>query len=267
MPSKQVLDARRLRVERYHQLRDAEEDFTEAKAAATSQDERDRLSAEFAPFRRAHREEDVRLGYRPAGGGISMRQNMWARWLEVADAHELDARRAFEAILAGNINELGSELRNSLVAITASAMAVEALYEDVVYLMPPRRKLNRADQQFSDLFTAAFGLAPEDAETLRADLGWLFARRNEAAHPYTEGGPPQRHPAGFDTGAELSRFNAVQSRRALQVLLRVLGQAEQPPLPANRWVRRWAQESATHHATIVQPIRARLANSPPDSAR
>ena len=67
-----------------------------------------------------------------------MHQIMWARWIEIAAAHELAARAAYDEIYAGQTVKLTEELRQSLVVIAAAASTVEALYEDVKYLIPER---------------------------------------------------------------------------------------------------------------------------------
>ena len=72
---------RRETVERYHQLKDVEEDFDIAKAGAGSLEERQHLMDEMFRFRRAHRERDIERGKRSPGTGTLMHQVMWARWL------------------------------------------------------------------------------------------------------------------------------------------------------------------------------------------
>lgn len=191
-----------------------------------------------------------------------MHQITWARWVEIAGEHEASARAAYERIVAGDVGRLTAELRESLIAISAAAVTVEALYEDIRYLIVHRPTLRYADARVADGLAAAFGLPPERREALGADVAWLFARRNEAVHGYAEPEAPQRHPAGFATGAEAARFNAVESRRALLVALRVLGDAAAPAAPAGRWVRRWVAEREPYQVRVVQPIRDRLPRDP-----
>ena len=136
---------RRETVERYHRLKDVEEDFVIAKAAAKTREERQPLMDQMYAYRRKHREGDVERGKRPTGLGVSvqMRKIMRARWIEIAVEHELAAREAYRQILAGRTEGLVEELRQSLVAITASASTLESLYEDVGYLIPSRNAGDR----------------------------------------------------------------------------------------------------------------------------
>ena len=246
---------RRETVERYHRLKDVEEDFDLAKARVTSQEERQRLMEDMSAFRSQHRAEDVRRGKRQPGTGILMHQIMWARWIEIAREHEQRAVSAYAEIRAGNTKHLVSELREGLVACAAAASTIEALYEDTKYLIPERCPKSTAAKTIADGLAAAFGLADAERQALVGDLTHVFDRRNEGLHGYSEPAAPEEHPAGVVTGAEATRFNGPEGTRALRIALRVLAYAERPPRPANRWVSRWARDRAAYHDQIVKPIR------------
>jgi len=246
---------RRETVERYHQLKDVEEDFDIAKARATSHEERQRLMNDMYSFRSQHRAEDVRRGKRQSGTGIVMHQIMWVRWIEIAREHEQRAVSVYAEICGGNTQLLVQELREGLVAFAATASTIEALYEDTKYLIPARRPKATAAKTIADVLAAAFGLADAERQVLIRDLSYVFDRRNEGLHGYSEPAPPEAHPAGVITGSEASRFNGLESTRALGIALHVLEYAERPPHPANRWVRRWARERSSYHDQVVKPIR------------
>ena len=250
---------RRETVERYHRLKDWEEDFTASRASATSPEQLQQLTDDFASFRRTHRDRDVERGKRAPGFGVLMHQIMWARWIEIAADHTVAAHRAYDEIRAGDTGQLVEELRQSLVAVASSASTVEALYEDVKYLIPARERRDPAAERIADLLAAVFGLPDDGATALFDQLGWLFDRRNEAVHPYAEPEAPQPHPSGVNTSAEASRFNAVESRTALDIALQVLGFAGSPPQPANRWVARWSSERGPYYERVVAPVRSRVA--------
>ena len=258
MPSQRDRDAeRRTTVERYHQLKDREEDFAVAKAAATTYEERRRLDSEMYAFRSAHRKVDQERGKRAPGlVGIRMHQIMWARWCEISVRHELEARTAFARIVKGETEALVDELRQSLVAIAAAASTIEAIYEDVRFLVPERPYKRATYDRISDLLGIAFGLPSSEKEQLVDNLKWLFRRRNEGVHPYAEPEAPQVHPSGVNTSAEASRFNADESRRAVDIAMSVLQAAESPPAPYSRWVERWVTERATYQDQVVAPLRA-----------
>lgn len=252
---------RRETVRRHHVLKDREEDFHAAKASTTDPDDRRLLNEEMYGFRRAHREEDVRRGKRPLRSGVTMRQNMWARWLEVSAEHlelaetahaELQARRRDDAMM--------DELRASLVVCTAATATIEALYEDVRYLIPLRpRKRHRADQM-SDCIAAVFGLPESQESELRRDLKELFTYRDESLHGYTEARSPREHPLGFRTGSEMAVFNALECRRYMGLALDVLGFSDYPSSSTDRWVSRWVNERSAYHLQVVRPIRDAFSN-------
>ena len=255
---------RRETVRRYHVLKDHEEDFVAAKAATIDSDERRRLNEEMSTSRRAHREEDVRRGKRSLRGGISMRQNMWARWLEVTAEHWQVAQASHEDVRAGRRDDaLMDELRASLVVCTAATATVEALYEDVRYLIPRRPRMKHRAQQMSDCIAAVFGLHEDQERQMRKDLKALFTHRDESLHGYTESRAPREHPLGFRTGAEMAVFNAVEGGKSLGTALTVLGVSDDPASTANRWVSRWVTERSAYHVQVVRPIRAVFSAPPP----
>ncbi len=207
----------------------------------------------FAARRRAHREEDVELGKRSPGLSIRMHQIMWARWFEVAVEHELEARAGFRDIVAKpNSDSVLREFRASLVTVSAAAYTVEALYGDFKYLIPAQPRSRDRHKQLRHAFRAAFGVSGTAEEAVGRELAWLFNLRNDAAHPYTEAEAPAQHPAGINTGAEHSRFNALTSGRAVDTALMMMDIAAWPPETSDRWVRRWAAERSAHQVTIRQ---------------
>jgi hypothetical protein len=182
--------------------------------------------------------------------------------LEITVEHEFAAREAYDRIVNGDNDSLLDELRNSLVAIVASAFTVEALYEDTRFLIPPQPKFEYTWETIANALSVAFGLDLNSSTRLFGDLEWLFDRRNEAAHPYSELEFPQAHPAGIGhTGIEHSRFNAIECRTASDIVLWVLKLAETPPNPQGRWVAGWVEERAPYQE-VVQQIRSRRDRQP-----
>lgn len=238
-------------------FKDLEEEFQRNLAAATDPEERRALKHEFGQKRRVQRDQDVRLGKRSPGLSIQMQQIMWARWLEVAVEHELEARRSFKELLSGaHSDPLLIEFRASLVAVTAAAHTVEALHGDIKYLIPIERRRDKRHQQLRHAFRTAFGIPDALDQRLAGELAWLFKRRDSAAHPYTESAPTEQHPAGINTGAENSYTNAVTSGRAVDLAMDLLGVAEAPPKPHSRWIERWTEERAPCHRGVVDELRA-----------
>jgi len=62
---------------------------------------------------------------------------MWWAWINIAVRHELEARDHIGTFTDPSV-ALGTEFAASLVAVTASAIAVEALYGELKYLVPRR---------------------------------------------------------------------------------------------------------------------------------
>jgi hypothetical protein len=250
---------RRAKVERQQTFTDREEEYERNRAAATTDAERQKVKDDFTAYRRKHREEDVASGTRPAGVGVILQQNMWWAWIDIAVRHELEARDHIGTSTDPS-NALGKEFAASLVAVTASAIAVEALYGELKYLVPPQNldKRERPNEQYKTVrntLALAFGLDEPDKQRLGAKLKDLFERRNDAVHPYSEALPPAPHPSGVYTTVELARlFNADTSRKAVDCALYVLAIAAAPPQPT-RWVQRWVHQNASAHTERVDPLR------------
>ena len=192
-----------------------------------------------------------------------MHQIMWARWAEVAVEHELIAREAFAGIVANpDAGTILQDFRASLVTTTGAAYAIEALYGDIKYLMPEQPRRDSRELYLRHAFNQGFGIPASASHRLLVGIRWLFALRDHAAHPYTEAEPPQQHPAGVNTGAETSRFNAVTSGRAVELMLVLFGYAAAPPNPSNRWIERWVEDRRPYHETVLAPLIARRAELP-----
>jgi len=255
--------ARRAWIERQQVLKDREEDFVRAKAAVATKEERRALSQEFVEYPKRHRQEDVAAGRRAPGTSIVMHQIMWARWAEVAVEHELAAREAFAGIVAhAESDSILKDFRASLVAITGAAYAIEAVYGDIKYLIPEQPRRDSRELYLWHAFNQAFGIPASTSHRLLPDIRWLFALRDHAAHPYTEAEPPQQHPAGIHTGAETSRFNAVTSGGAVDLMFEVFRYAAAPPQPFHRWIERWVEERRPYHETALAPLIAKRAGIP-----
>jgi hypothetical protein len=251
-------DARRAWTEREQAFRDREEDYQHAIAAATTNDERQALSQVFAEYRSAHRQEDVAAGRRAAGTSITIHQIMWAQWAEIAIEHELIAREAFAALVANNdADTIRHDFQASLVAIAGAAYAIEAVYGDIKYLIPEQPRKNRRHLLLWHAFNQGFGIPASTSSRLLGGLRWLFALRDQAAHPYTEAEPPQQHPTGLNASVETSRFNAVTSGQAVELMLELFGFAAAPPPPFNRWIKRWVEDRRPYHENVLAPLIAR----------
>lgn len=250
---------RRATVERRERFKDRSERFDREVKAAASGEERQRLHDEFQAERAKHRAEDEASGDRPPGIGVIGRQVMWLSWIGIAVRHELEARDAHVGVPSSDA--LGEEFSAALVAVTSSALAVEALYAELKYFVPPQKldRQGRKNVQYQIIRNAlavAFGLDDPAKQRLGSRLQALFEQRNFAVHPYSELSPLVMHHTGVMTTAELSQFNAKTSKVAVDSALEVLALAAKPPSTANRWVERWVGEHAGAHTDIIGPLRA-----------
>ncbi len=249
---------RRSWTERQQRFKDLEEEFQRNLAATTDAEERRALKQKFGVERRLQREGDIRLGKRTPGLSIQTHQIMWARWIEVAVEHELEARQAFKELMSrAHSDPLLIEFRASLVAVTAAGHTIEALFGDIKYLIPIQPRRNNRHQQLQHSFRVAFGIPDAKDQRFASELAWLFTRRDSAAHPYTESAPTERHPAGINTGVENSYFNAITSGRAVDLAMDLLAVAEAPPEPHSRWIERWVEERAPYQTGVVEELRTR----------
>lgn len=248
---------RRSRVEAPERQSDLAEQYERDLSAVTSPDDRARIAAAFEAQRTSFRETEINAGRRSPGMCVMMHQIMWARWLEVAVEQECKALDAFGRMLRGEPALITDEFRASLLAVTASAYTIDALFGDIKYLIPAQQRRDKRHQMLRDAFQLAFGISESAVEGLATELLWLFECRDNAAHPYTEAELPKHHPAGFNIGAEHADFNALTSGRAVDVAMSVLQAAATPPNAHNRWIERWSTSRAAYMNNVVRPLRSK----------
>ena len=254
---------RREWVERHERFKDLEERYERQRAQSTDPAERRKLAEEFAAKRRAHREADIALGKRSPGTGVAVRQTMWLQWLEIAVQNEMVARRGFEELIGHQASDpLGREFRASLVAVTASAYTIEAIFGEVKYLIPPQPRRGNRHSQLRHAFRISFGIGGSDDAKLADQLARLFSHRDSAVHPYTELVPTEQHPAGINTGVEHSLFNAVTSGRAVEAAMTVIQFVAAPRNPFNHWIARWIAERVTPTLGAVGALQQLRASQP-----
>lgn len=156
------------------------------------------------------------------------------------------------------IPTLGRDFLASLVAMTASAHALEAVYGDIKYLMPAltpaQPKLGSRYKDLIQVVRLAFGIPQTDYQGLLSEIAWLFPVRDLAVHPYTETLPTKPHPIpGVNSDVLHSNFNAVQSGRAVDIVMAILTLAESPPhpydqIPYGHWISRWSADRQPYFA-------------------
>jgi hypothetical protein len=250
-------------VEHHERFKDLEEQYKRQRVESTDPGERRKLAEEFAAERTAQRKADIALGKRSPSTGVAVRQTMWLHWLEIAVENEIVARRCFQELIENQSSDpLRCEFRASLVAVTASAHTVEAVFGEIKYLFPPQPRSNNRHSELRQAFRIAFGIADPDDAKLADRLAWLLAYRGSAVHPYTELVPTERHPAGINSGMEHSLFNAVTSGHAVDTAMTVIQFAAAPPNPCNHWIARWGSERVTSALGTVGDLQQLRASEP-----
>lgn len=246
---------RRAWVEREETFKDKSEEFERNKKVASTDEELQALSNEFLQLRAAHRQAEVAAGRRAAGGTVMTRQVFWVTWTEIAVSHELLARSKSGSLAKPSSSEdLRDEFHAAVVAIAASAHAIEALYGELKYLIPVQL---RADKQYliiRNAFAAAFGWNSQTRDKISTRLQQLFGWRDSVVHPYTELSPAVANPSGVVSSAEIAKLNSVSSGIAVDCTLDVIEAAATPAAPYSPWVERWSQQHEKD-CRIVQTLR------------
>jgi hypothetical protein len=245
---------RRVWLEEGERLKDLEEDYQAARAAGTPTDE---LKHQLTETRRTYRTRGEQSGKR--AGMVAVTTIWWKRWLEVGIDHELTARDGFRQLLGGHNDSanLLVDFDNSVVAVCSAAFAIEALYNDFVYRLPPKEWDKRPNQiqRVGYGLRTGWQLDESSATRLVSRIGRLLKRRGDAVHAYPETLPARPHPAGLHSGAEHEVFNAVTAGEALDLAIEVVDlTAGDPspdlPNPYDRWMRRWVSQREAHHAEV-----------------
>jgi hypothetical protein len=190
---------------------------------------------------------------------------LWPVWLSVAIEQERRAREARAAgeriVRAGSDSfgeAMGQELRAAIVAVSASAYAIDALYGVVEPLIPLPAGLPQtwartgASRHARIRGTLAHGFALDNATGKRwkREFTWLFDLRDGAVH-YEEGlRDPVPHPLGGNTAPEYVYYSVESVERAVSLGLEVFSACARAPRPALGELVKWG--------TGAVPIVARL---------
>jgi hypothetical protein len=183
-------------------------------------------------------------------------------WAQIAIAHAHGARRARQALAdaqrRGSPLEfaLGTEMHASLIAISAAANALEALFTELKPLVFTadmvnswKRNRTKRRQQIRETFKHGFRLV---GDQWGKDFDWLLDLRNDAVRPVA-GGDPQvgSHPLGIGAAPEFFKFTCEQAERAARLIVGVYVTCTAYPWPATR---EWAEQMAP----MVEELQADL---------
>ena len=159
---------------------------------------------------------------------IKMKANFWSNWSDIAVDHARIARRERGVLVDWwsrgdtTAHPMVAEMNASLVAIAATAFAIDAFHADVAPLLGrnPDARVARGKTRAYVLDTFRQGV-PE-AKTWQKEFDWLFRTRDAEVHPISEFAPPVPHPAvASNVSVEVVRYSVEGSDRAVDILVRV----------------------------------------------
>jgi hypothetical protein len=170
---------------------------------------------------------------------VTIKTHFWLLWSEIALEREVatgQARWEVEQVRkqGGNYAEpLGRELPAAMVAIVASAFAIDAFYGAVKPVIPipqetwQKNNTPRQGQVFETLKRGfSFGKA---GMHWAKELKWLFNKRSAAVHFAEKSQEPQLHPIGDHTAPEQIEYSLEATHRALNLLMEILDTCSRTP--------------------------------------
>jgi hypothetical protein len=183
---------------------------------------------------------EVISGKVPVGGEIvtvRMRSHFWLQWGEIAAQHldEAKGEREIEEQIDRSIPDpenpynaaLGRETKAAMIAISASAHAIDAWFGAVAVLIDPARydqprsRGPRRRFEVLEMLKRGFTLRAK-AHRWRDEIDWLFTIRDDAVHFKEADRDTALHPTGTGTSAENVTYSVESATRAVELLRDVL---------------------------------------------
>ncbi len=189
--------------------------------------------------------------------------HMATHWAQIAIAHAHAARRARQALAdaqhRGSPLEfaLATEMHASLIAISAAAHALDALFAELKPLVVTadiasswKKNGTKRRGQIRETFKHGFRIV---GEQWGGDFDWLFDLRTDAVHPGFAAGDPNAgsHPLGVGAAPEFYKFTCEQAERAARLIVGVYVTCTAYPWAATK---EWAEEMAP----MVEKLQADL---------
>jgi len=183
---------------------------------------------------------------------VSINNHLWSTWMKTAIEQAQRARQA-RGRLASHprsrdqspsaewIALLEQEFQASLVAVTASALALDALYGAAIsqQLRGSRSKRAQRAGKIHELLKDAFDTGPVN-KYWAAEFKWLFAQRDAAVHPEEKPQPSDRHPLGMNLSPEYVQYSVEPAERAVAFALSVLRRCVDFPRTGSQEAAAWA---------------------------
>jgi hypothetical protein len=175
---------------------------------------------------------NIRLSFDATTGDLAessmtpeLRTDIFDDWLQIAerasDESEAARREALDVPLGEDAAFTGAVLREfeaAMIAITASAIALDAFFASVVEHAPGARvSAGRREATIFETFKRAFSLSHAQRQAGRQPLRDIFRFRGLAVHPSATWTAPIRHPV-FNLGME-PRFVIFRAENAVNAQL------------------------------------------------
>ena len=199
-------------------------------------------------------------------------------WLRIALGHAKEAQEWKERRVAAwqgtddnlKASTLEGECASSMQAITAAAIAVDALYASVqpLIILPPmlvdtwRKKRTPRQAQVSEVIRRAFSLGSANGAIVKQNVSQIFALRDLAVHPSAHMKPAVLHPE-LNIGLEW-RFEAFRAHNACLLVLtagNLFWQLVHRTRPKNKKVQNYAENMKVFLAEIFPEGEPTITNS------
>lgn len=177
---------------------------------------------------------------------ISVGTPIWLHWLRIAKAQTTLARAGADRAPAPAqisvvveprpVGTITDEMYPAMVAIMATAHALDGLYDQIRGFAPSRQGKGRPARQrvILEAIKDCFKVGKHWQRWL-VELDWLFALRDPAVHPMHKAGPTVVHPSAWgNVAAEYADYSADNAERALKLLEDVLRTCVDNAKPASR---------------------------------
>jgi len=189
---------------------------------------------------------------KPAGAGfgrILISYALWAQWGEIAVQQEGNARAARSDLVALHRRGIDpapsmlTELLASMVAISAAAHALDALYGQLV---SPEIKASgprdgtRREAHIRECLKRRFDTGKRDSDWA-VQFRQLFDLRDAAVHAEVKDVPSVPHPSGVTNAGQVNAdYSAGEAVKAVDLMLDVLNTCQRGPKSSDAGAKAWA---------------------------
>ena len=193
--------------------------------------------------------------------------DLWMSWVAIAADHAATATAARERALLSPLEQVprahDDELRAALVAITASAFALDAFYLAVAQQIEPPATPVKQPRSASLLDTLQRGFAlTGDLQQTRLGVEMLYTLRNRAVHHETQFRASVLHPSGrLHVTEEGATYTAEQAHATVELVAELILRCLAGPDPQRSGLVAWCSRHA-HVADYFSSVRSRGGREP-----